>query len=158
MVFSQELARLLGILVKDKGDRLYAYAYSQLGQKKSGTRASVEYGCAEAVNRIFSECFGTEVGGDVSTMRMYQALLSSPRFLQIKSPTLYKRGDIIISPTGLGSGRVPNGHVGILGEDFSIMSNDSKTGLWDTKISFYDWVKRYVIAGGYPMCAFRVIF
>lgn len=158
MVFNQQLARLLNAILGDKREVLYAYAYSQIGQKKSGFKAPVEYGCAEAVNRIFLECFDNEAGGDVSTARMYQALLSSPRFLQIKSPTQYKRGDIIISPTGLGSGKIPNGHVGCLGDDFTIMSNNSKTGVWDTKIDFYQWIKRYVIEGGYPMHAFRVIY
>jgi Bacteriophage peptidoglycan hydrolase. len=154
----EKFIKLLEVLGVSKRETLYGYAKSQIGKKKSGIKAPKEYGCAEAVNRIFKECFGYEIGGDVSTARLYQVLLSGPRFTKIKAPNRALRGDIVISPTGYGSGAIANGHVGIFSDDGKIMSNNSYTGLWEENYDSYSWVKRYVLEGGYPMEVFRIIF
>lgn len=150
------LASLLAVFGINKREILYAYAKSQIGKQKSGIKAPIEYGCAEAVNRIFRECFGgDEIGGDVSSARLYQALSSSFRFTRVNSPAL--RGDIIISPTGMGNGSIPNGHVGIVSDALKIMSNNSANGIWDEHLDSFAWTKHFAIDGGYPVYFFRVV-
>lgn len=152
-----EFLKLLGYLGVGKREQLFIYAKTQLGYVKSGKKAPKEYGCAEAVNRVFCELFGNDIGGDVSTTRLYEALKKSNRFIKVSRPDQALRGDIIISPTGYGSGAIPNGHVGIFSDNFKIMSNDSKTGKWIENYDIHSWTKRYVIGGGYPIYIFRVI-
>lgn len=149
-----QISRLLEVMGVNKREQLYLYAFRQIGQKKSGVKADIAFGCAEAVNRIFRECFGNEIGGDVSTARLYKALESSYRFNKVTVPM---RGDVVISPTGYGSGAIPNGHVGIMSDNGQIMSNSSKTGLWEENYSIESWDKRYRKEGGYPVYYFRVL-
>lgn len=134
-------------------DVLYSYAKSQIGQIKSGIEASEEYGCAEAVNRIFSECFGNEIGGGASTALLYNVLKSDPRFVTDITAQL---GDIIISPTGMGNAVIPNGHVGIVSDNGNIMSNNSSNGHWDEHFNLASWKLRYATTGGYPIYYFRI--
>lgn len=148
------IARLIESLGFSKSKVLYGYAKSQIGKVKSGIKAPKEFGCAEATNRIFRECFGNDIGGDVSTTRMYQALLNSPRFVKVDKP---QAGDIVISPTGYGSGALSNGHVGIVGEKDEIMSNTSASGKWESNYTISSWNKRYLVKGGFPVHFFRVV-
>ena len=113
-----------------------------------------EYGCAEAVNAVFKKAFGVPIGGELSTWRMIKFLEDIKRFQRVALPL---PGDIIISPTGYGDGRIPNGHVGIVGEDNLIMSNDSASGLWIENYNLYSWKARYQDRGGYPIYYFRVL-
>lgn len=133
--------------------RLYLGAISSLGKDASPNDiAPDEYGCAETVNDIHRKVFGSPIGGDVSTYRMYQALMKHPRFLGVDTPL---EGDVIISPTGYGNGGLTNGHVGIVGKGGIVMSNDSGTGLFSENFTLNSWRKRYVGKGGYPVKFFR---
>lgn len=137
--------------------RLYITAVSYLGTDASPNDiAPDELGCAETINAIHKKCFGFEIGGDVSTYRMYPVLLKSRFFIKVDSPL---EGDIIISPTGykLQYSTLRNGHAGIMGKEGIIMSNDSFTGLFSENYTLETWKARYVIAGGYPMVFFRRI-
>ena len=103
--------------------KLYLTAISCLGIDASPNDvAPDEYGCAETVNAIHKKAFGFEIGGTVSTSRMYEALKASRFFTRVDMP---KTGDVIISPTGYGNGNLTNGHVGIVGQDQRVMSNSS---------------------------------
>ena len=137
--------------------RLYLGALTALNTEASpNDLAPDELGCAETVNAIHKEVFGFEIGGKLSTNRMYKALNKSPLFLRIDNPS---EGDLVISPTGYKSRITPitNGHVGIVSKDGMIMSNDSVTGLFIENYSLDTWKGRYVIQGSYPMCFFRRI-
>lgn len=119
-------------------EKLYDTAYSFLGRDASPRDlADDEFGCAESVNAVYKAAFGKEIGGDLSTLRMYQALLNSPDFVQIDSPLF---GDVIISPTTYA--RVPVGHVGIVGK-WQVMSNDSRSGKWEANYTLQSWRLRY---------------
>ena len=136
-------------------EKLYYAAKKYLGTDASPNDiAPDELGCVESVNAIHKACFGFEIGGGVSTYRLYPILINSPLFVKVDSPL---RGDIIISPTGYsdGQGTIKNGHVGILSDNGLIMSNNSKTGLWDEHISLNLWRDRYVLQGHYPQAYFR---
>lgn len=111
-----------------------------------------ELGCAETVNDIHEKAFGFPIGGGLSTAMLYQALLTSPYF---SAQEAYLPGDVIISPTGYGTGGLSNGHVGIVGEKDSVMSNSSATGLFTKNYTIQSWKDRYQKIGGFPVRFFR---
>ncbi len=132
---------------------LYNAALKVIGLDASpNDEAPDEYGCAETVNSIHAMAFHIPIGGDVSTYRMYRALLNHKLFNKVDKPL---EGDIVISPTGYGNGVVSNGHVGIVSEAGRIMSNSSSSGRWGESYTLNSWKKRYVDRGGYPMVYFR---
>lgn len=136
-------------------DIFYRTAVSCLGTDASPNDvAPDEYGCAETVNDVHGKAFGFPIGGSVSTHMLYQALQSSTFFTRVDIPAY---GDIIISPTGYGSGGLSNGHVGIMYDNYRIMSNSSSSGTFEINYNMDSWRKRYVDIGGYPMAFFRRI-
>lgn len=135
-------------------DKLYQTAKRCIGQDMS--EKLDEYGCAEALNAVFKKAFGRDIGGDTSTYRMHNALNNpvEKRFEKVTEPL---PGDIIISPTGYGNGKVPNGHCGIISDNNKIMSNNSNTSLWDEHLNIFQWRYRYEKNGGYQVDFYRVI-
>ncbi len=131
---------------------IYETAKSCIGKKMSPLYKA--YGCAEAVNAVVMLAIGNAVGGGASTYQMYQELKKNKRFKKLDRP---EEGDIVISPSGYGNGKIANGHVGILGAGGFIMNNNSNTLKWDTHYDLDSWRKRYVVKGGFPMDYFRVI-
>lgn len=152
-LYRQLLALLLEQLFSTtKREKLYNFAKSCLGKDMAPVQN--EFGCAEAVNNVVFQALGYPAGGDVSTYRMYRELFNSTKFKKVSDPLL---GDIILSPTGYGSGKIPNGHVGIVSDGIKIMSNNSSTFLWEENYTFKSWEDRYVKVGGYPVYYFRAI-
>jgi len=129
---------------------LYEIAKVCLGESLCGDQHLL--GCALTVNAVFKSAFGKEIGGGASTIDMYNVLKSDSRFIPIEVPSA---GDIIISPTGTGNGKIV-GHVGIVGK-YGIMSNDSKTGTLQEKYTLLTWNNYYKNYGGIPTKFFRVI-
>lgn len=140
-------AWLIDLFIKEDGkiggfssarEHLYATAYSFLGKDASPTdQAPDELACAESVNAIFLTAFGEELGGDVSTLRMYQVLQKSKGFQEVDAPLF---GDVIISPTTYT--RTAHGHVGIVGK-WQIMSNNSNNGRWEAHYTLESWRLKY---------------
>jgi hypothetical protein len=150
----QLLQQALNLLSQTKAELLYQVAFESIGMDASPKDiASDEYGCAETVNAIHKKAFGDEIGGDVSTSRMYRSLLIRKDFKRISVP---QRGDIIISPTGYGGTvEIPNGHVGIVGKFNNVMSNSSSNGLFLPNYTIASWRERYEKLGHYPVIFFR---
>ena len=120
-------------------DKLYQVALSFLGKEASPLdRAPDDLACAESVNNVHRIALGVEIGGDLSTTKMYVVIQNSHLFYEVTEPGT---GDIVLSPTGYV--KTPNGHVGIMGDEGVVMSNNSLTGLWDKHIKLEDWKKRY---------------
>lgn len=139
---------------KTQGQVLFETAESFIGKDASPLdKAADAYGCAETVNEIHQTAFGKPIGGDVSTTRMYSALINSTRFYPVGSPM---PGDIVISPTGYGNGKMKNGHVGIVGTRNRIMSNSSASGTWEYNYTIDSWTERYGVTGGFPVALFRI--
>lgn len=152
-----QIAILQALLDSIKVNRvkLYDAAVASIGIDASPNDiAPDEVGCAETVNAIFKSVFGAEAGGSLSTHNMYLSLLKDKRFIKVDQPL---PGDIIISPTGYGSGGLSNGHVGIIGQKDTIMSNSSATGTFESNYTLKAWRDRYAGKGGYPVVFFRVI-
>lgn len=141
--------------IQSSRDKIYKAALAALGTDASPSDlAPDELGCAETVNAIVKKALGYEVGGTLSTNLMYKALLTSSKFIKVDQAL---PGDIIISPTGYGNGKLSNGHVAIAGENDTIMSNSSATGTFESNYTQKTWDARYVTKGGYPKAFFRAI-
>ena len=123
----------------------------QTGKKfldKDISKTQNEYGCAESENYIFKEAIGEEIGGDVSTYRMYLLIKDDIRFTKEDFP---KEGDVILSPTGFGE-KGKSGHVGIISNEGKIMSNNSISYLWTEHLTLKEWKKTYK---NFPIHFFR---
>jgi hypothetical protein len=142
--------------MKENRIKLYLSAIKYIGKDASpADEAPDEFGCADSVSKILRNTFKGIIKGSVSTAELFNQLNTSPNFKRVKT---YRAGDIIISPTGKGkTGKIPNGHVGIVAENDRIMSNMSATGTWEENYTVTSWVKRYRDQGGYPIYFFTVL-
>lgn len=113
-------------------------------------------GCADTVNNILDEVLGYNAGGGPSTHSMYKSLQTDTRFEQ-QTTASARAGDIILSPTGYGNGTLTNGHVGFLGENGIIYSNNSNTSKLDTAFTAKKWKAYYKDKGGFPVVYYRAI-
>ncbi len=104
-----------------------------------------EYACAESVTSILHSLW-PPIPIITGTYTLHQYLIASPLFFEVKVPLA---GDLIISPTGEGTGV---GHTGIMDTD-AIMSNNSYTGLWDKHLDLNLWKKNY--GGRLPIIYYR---
>jgi hypothetical protein len=117
---------------------------SCLGRDASPSdKANDEFACAESVNEVVFKAFNDYAGGDLSTTRMYLALANNKKFAKVTSP-LGRHRHLTYR---CGNGSMPNGHVGIIGDNGQIMSNNSATGLWDIHFTLASWKARYVDQG-----------
>ena len=141
-------------------DKLYKAAYAAIGSDVSPDDLADDLlGCMESVSAIIRKVF-PELRFPVflSTKQAYAYFTKSPSFREIDSP---KKGAIILSVTGMGNGKVKNGHVGICGKNTSpdktlyVMSNNSFTGKWDTAHTIATWNKFYGKKGGMPIHFFE---
>lgn len=110
-----------------------------------------EYDCSDTVCTILAKA-GFPVGNFPLTTDLFKYLTHSKDWSRVYEPYT---GDIIISPTGWGSGQLSNGHVGIVGENSKIYSNSSATGLLTQNYTLVSWKARYVDIGQFPMLYFR---
>ncbi len=143
------LQRLLALRQTTR-ERVHQAALNSLGTDASpNDLAPDEVGCAETVTTIIRPIFGNPV--ILGTYTLHDYLNSSKAFIQVVEPM---PGDIVLSPTGMGNGKIV-GHVGIVGNNNTIMSNDSYTGKFMANYTISNWHNRYVVAGALPMFYFR---
>ncbi len=140
-----------------KNEILYSTAKAYLDIDASPKdKAPDDLACMESVDDILWNAFGFYVNGtrDVSTLSTgmgYKWLQDKDRFKKVKD---YTHGLIIISPTG--KGKWDHGHVGITGK-YQIMSNNSQTGLFDTKFTYESWKQYYGVKGNFPVELYQVL-
>ncbi len=131
---------------------LHEYAKLYVGRDASPLDvASDDLGCAESVTSILRNVIPFPI--IVGTATLFELLNNDERFFS--SGILPTEGDIIISPTGSGNGSI-RGHVGIVGEDERIYSNNSYTGNWEQNYIVESWRKRYEMNGGMPVFFFTL--
>jgi hypothetical protein len=150
------IQKVLELLSLKRAELLYQTAKESLGMDASPNDvAPDEFGCAETINRIHKKAFGDEIGGGVSTLRMYKCLQQRKDFRQVQTP---QSGDIIISPTGTGgTSAMRNGHVGIVGVNEKVMSNSSANGLFLENYTIASWRNKYEREGRYPVYFYRKV-
>lgn len=134
-------------------DTLLDVAKKSIGKEVSPRDlVSDEFGCAESLSmiiRMILPAFPVITG----TWTLLDTLKRHKSFEKVLEP---KAGDIILCATGTGRGSIPNGHTGIISNSGFIMSNDSKTGLWNENFTISTWRDRYEILGKYPVHYFRL--
>lgn len=129
---------------------IYKTGKKYLGKDISKTQSVL--GCVESVEFVIKEAIGQEVGGELSTIKMYNRLLLDRRFQRVIEPDL---GDIILSPTNGQN----IGHTGIVSDrisdrNFKIMSSNSVLDIWDEHLDMQIWQTRYA---SFPIVFFRYI-
>ena len=147
-------AKLNTMLTPSNREILHEVALARLGMDITPEDIiSDEVACAETVNRLHEIAFSKPIGGGASTHYLYYVLQNSPLFKEVSLAQCLP-GDIAISPTNPDNLTI-RGHVGIMGENEIIMSNDSSTGLLATKYNIKTWMDHYVVKGGLPFRTFR---
>lgn len=151
MSYLEQLFSAWGI---SKGSALYEFAKLNLGKDLS-TMADNDVACAEVVSYIIQDLFISYVPITTSTFALYKYLQTNRHFKKVDVPL---PGDIVISPTGVKGGQngILHGHVGIVGKNGVVMSNNSETGLFDTHLTLAYWRSYYVVRGGYIMEFYRL--
>jgi hypothetical protein len=147
---------------EDKPNELYMAAFASIGLDISPRDvAPDEVACAESLCEVVKDAFPElNFPTIISTAVLYQHLTKSPSFVQVDTPV---GGEIIISPTGTGNGKLKNGHVGIMGRKKSqdgslwIMGNDSRTGIWSANFTLQSWRAYYERKGGFPVLFFKPV-
>lgn len=146
----REVYRLLGIVTMW---RLYEESIKALGTDLSPQdEVPDEVACASSLSRLIQRAAPhLNFPHLVSTRQLFDYFEQSPSFKPVQKP---QYGDIVLSVTGTGSGRIKNGHCGIRGKfqawDSSpwIMSNDSRNGLWTVNFTLNTWIQYYETRGG----------
>ena len=121
-------------------DAVFAKVLQNQGKLDSKQITGTNHGhlaCAWAVNEVVRQALGHPIGGNLSTIGMFDALNSGKGepIDQAKATP----GSIIISPT---QGNT-HGHVGIVGKNGKIYSNSSDNGIFSQNYDFDQWMKRY---------------
>lgn len=114
-----------------------------------------ELGCAESVSRILVQ-WGLSPSVVTGTWTLQQELQKNKNFKRISEREVTP-GCVIIAATGEGNGKIKNGHVGIVGENLRIWSNNSSTGKWDNHLTVFFFKNHYGLAGGYPVYYYKII-
>lgn len=143
--------------METNSEKLYKMATSWIGKDITPSDVVPDVvACAITVNTIHEKTFGDPIGGTSSTYLLYNALLGRKDFKKVDYP---ERGDIIISPTGYAGagGTLKNGHVGIVGDNSVVLSNDSNTGLLATKFTLQSWSNYYQGKGKFPVFYFHKV-
>jgi len=138
--------------VETNREKLHKAARAALGSDASPNDAAPdELGCADTVSNILRKVIPFPI--ITGTWTLDERFRTDKRFELVTSPL---PGDIIISPTATGNGSIV-GHVGIVGENDIIMSNDSfQDGHFLENFTMKSWEKRYKDKGGFPIRFFRL--
>lgn len=141
------------IPAETSGEKLYRLAMNHYGTDPTpDDKVDDEISCVYSLTTILKE-----VVPDFPVMEY------TPRFLEqiekdarFRKTVEFKKGNIIISPTGSGSARI-TGHTGICGINGKILSNSSATGLWTDKFDQISWIDRYSRMGGLDVHIFELV-
>lgn len=115
-----------------------------------------EVGCAQTVNNILKMTLGYVAGGGPSTAKMLQEISQNKNFQEVTKFDA-KPGDVLLSATGTGNGKIAHGHVGFLGEGGAIYSNNSYKDMLDDHLTAKQWREYFVLKGGFPVKYYRAI-
>lgn len=123
---------------QDASPLIYEAAYKNLGKILSD---NLTYGDADTVNAIVEQAIGKPIGGGNSshTMRWIMDTFNK-RFVKILYPN---KGNIIICATGLGKDPEAIGHVGIVGPESQIFSQNPINGKFDNHLTLEEWKETY---------------
>lgn len=149
-----QLLALQKKLQSKRPQTIYEAAKRQLGKDASPSdRASDDVACAESVSEIIRAVF-PDFPIVTGTYTLWVILKDDKRFRKVTIPM---PGTIIISPTGTARKQSFPGHVGIFGFRNTIMSNTSRTGIFEENYTLQSWIDRYQNKGTYPIYFFDLV-
>lgn len=132
---------------------LLEIAHGSIGKDASPSDlAPDELGCAETVSTLLSRVF-PHFPIVTGTWSLLDVLRGFPGIQEVEGEP--EPGDIMLYATGEGVGIFP-GHVVIVGENRTIMSNNSPTGTFEQNYTVETFRQRYVRWGGFPEHIFRL--
>jgi len=148
----QLLRQFLNLLLLRKSEYIYQEALNHIGVDASPDDLVDDVvGCAESVTTILQKHINMPI--ITGTYTLFEYMNKSGNFARVDIPTA---GNIVISPTGMGDGSM-RGHVGIIGRNDVIMSNDSYSGKWMANYTVQAWRSRYSGQGKMPVYFYKVI-
>lgn len=138
--------------IKTMNEKLYDLAVKYLGTDASPRDFSPDnLACAESVSTLLKELFGS-FPIITGTWTLREQLKTDNRFERVTEPV---KGCIIMSATGTSkygkNTTVPNGHVGIIGDNGKIYSNNYRNGVFSDHMTLDYWNSHLVKKGGYPI-------
>lgn len=142
-------------MAKSKSRRELLYQQSLLSIGRDVSPFDVvddDLGCAESLSNIIKKVVPFPIITGTWTLRA--KLTTSRLFMEATENT--GRGTIILCATGSGNGTI-RGHVGILGDNGTIMSNSSATGQWTQNYTLEAWKERWEKAGGFTIHYYTLI-
>lgn len=152
---SSRLRRLLATLAGKRRQLIYQVALENIGYEASPLdRVDDDVACAESVTEILNRAIGFPI--ITGTWTLNDSLQRNRQWAPTQTPG---PGDIIISPTGMHKRKtnIRNGHVGIVGKNGIVMSNDSHTGKWMANYTIATWRQRYEAQGTYPVFFYTLV-
>lgn len=114
--------------------------------------ADDEVGCVESLEGVVNPLLGGYISGHMkpllSTYVLKLTLDKHPRFVKVDKPL---PGDIAVTATGTGNGKVSNGHCAIVGKThwMSNQSFGSLAGTWQPNYTEETWKAYFETKGGY---------
>lgn len=148
----QQLKEILNLLLNLKSLTIYQTALNHIGVDASPADLVDDVvGCAESVTVILQKHINMPI--ITGTYTLFDYMNKSGNFARVDIPMA---GNIVISPTGMGDGSM-RGHVGIIGMNDVIMSNDSYSGKWMANYTVQAWRARYSGKGKMPVYFYKVI-
>lgn len=134
-------------------NKLYQAVVLKIGQDASPyDRVDDDLGCAESASTIIHSVI-PEFPILTGTYPLLEELQRSSKF----QPTVFLRpGTVIIAATGTGNGKI-RGHVGFMGENHIIISNDSATGTMLENFTYGSFYRKYNAIGGMKVHLFKAI-
>jgi hypothetical protein len=138
-------------------ERLLKAAESATGKDISPKdKAPDELGCVESLCEVLKLAelpHPTIPDETLSTVKFHKWIGKHPSY---KATLDLNPGNIILTVTGTGNGKIKNGHVGVIGKD-GIYSNTSKDGIWRKNYTIDTWVAYWRTKGGMPIRVYKPI-
>ncbi|MCO4783951.1 MAG: hypothetical protein KC646_16610 [Candidatus Cloacimonetes bacterium] len=144
---------------------IFREATEALGESSEAGPGGGSVACAWMVNKVLKRSVGITVDGN-ATLNMnedFRSMVAAGKAEAIPVADA-KPGDVIISPTEYRNGKKNTGHVGIVGQGGTILSNGGRTQpnggkdyKWRDKFNMASWKGYYQSKKGLDMNVYRII-
>ena len=138
-------------VIKTSAQKIHEYSVAMIGKEMSPKDlAKDDVGCAESYCNAARAAY-PDMPIILGTASLLAFFRKDKRFKQTLD---IKPGNVLIAATGTGNGTV-RGHVWVIGEKSTAMSNNSATGLWERNYTIDQIVTRWRKQGGMQLLCFE---
>lgn len=151
-IFSQTEASIMGIReTKTQSELFFDHCMRYLNTDVTPKdEVDDDVACMVTVDTLYKLFTGSYLNGNTitqSTLSGLNVFSKHPRFIRTNKPG---KGVILLYPTGLGNGRLANGHIFVCGDNGLLYSNSSSNGLFQQNYNTFTAKYRYETIGGFP--------